>query len=90
MSLCVEIGAKQLQLLPFMARLGPPAMSALAPLLGDKRTLGHRETETMTDRTSRARAKVATKPAVLGHYVHNIQSLAGGPALQAERALTIT
>jgi hypothetical protein len=28
----------------------------------------------MTDRTSRARAKVATKP-VLGHYVHNMQSI---------------
>src|SRR6476619_6964289 len=27
-SLCVEIGAKQLQLLPFMARLGPPAMAS--------------------------------------------------------------
>jgi hypothetical protein len=44
----------------------------------------------MTDRTSRARAKVATKPAVLGHYVHNAEYLAAGPALQAERALTIT
>ena len=29
----------------------------------------------MTDRTSRARAKVATKPAVLGHYVHNMQNI---------------
>jgi hypothetical protein len=43
----------------------------------------------MTDRTSRAGAKVATKPAVLGHYVHNMQSILL-QALQAERALTIT
>src|SRR5260221_13262289 len=38
MSLGVEMGAKQLQFPPFMARPGPSAMSGLAPLLGDERT----------------------------------------------------